>query len=57
MNKSKCTNGYDIRNKYLHGTNVNDEKQYESDYYLILKNIIIIVLKINDDLCLNDTNV
>jgi hypothetical protein len=56
LNKSKFTNGYDIRNRYLHGTNVNDEKQYKSDYYSILKLIIIIVLKINDDLCLNDTN-
>lgn len=54
LNKSKYTNGYDIRNRYLHGTNVNDEKQYESDYYSILKLIIIIVIKINDDLCLAD---
>lgn len=52
LNKSKFTNGYDIRNRYLHGTNVNDEKQYQSDYYLILKVLVIIVLKINDDLCL-----
>lgn len=54
MNKSKFTNGYDIRNKYLHGTNSNDEKQYKSDYFSILKLIIVIVLKINDDLCLKD---
>lgn len=55
LNKSKFTNGYNIRNRYLHGTNVNDKKQYQSDYYAILKLMIIIVLKINDDLCLNDT--
>lgn len=54
LNKSKFINGYDIRNRYLHGTNVNDENQYESDYYSILKLIIIIILKINDDLCLAD---
>lgn len=54
MNKSKFTNGYDIRNRYLHGTNCNDENQYKSDYYSILKLIIVIVLKINDDLCLMD---
>ncbi|MGH0518778.1 hypothetical protein [Bacillus toyonensis] len=52
LNKSKFTNGHDIRNKYLHGTNTNDEKQYESDYYLILKLFVIIVIKINDDLCI-----
>ena len=54
LNKSKFTNGYDIRNRYLHGTNVNDENQYKSDYYSILKLIIIIIIKINDDLCLAD---
>ncbi|WP_144482310.1 hypothetical protein [Bacillus pumilus] len=58
LNKSKFTNGNDIRNKYLHGTNTNDEKQYEIDYYLILKLFVIIVIKINDDLCIkeNDAN-
>lgn len=54
LNKSKFTNGYDIRNRYLHGTNDNNEEKYESDYYSILKIIIIIVLKINDDLFLFD---
>lgn len=51
LNKSKFTNGHDIRNKYLHGTNTNDEKEYEIDYYMILKLFVIIVLKINDDIC------
>ncbi|AUD13659.1 hypothetical protein CW734_08345 [Planococcus sp. MB-3u-03] len=37
LNKSKFTNGHDIRNKYLHGTNTNDEREYEIDYYMILK--------------------
>ncbi|MCM3706422.1 hypothetical protein M3205_11915 [Cytobacillus firmus] len=54
LNKSKFTNGHDIRNKYLHGTNTNDEEQYEIDYYLILKLFVIIVIKINDDLCIKE---
>ena len=54
LNKTKFTNGYDIRNKYLHGTNSNDEKQYEADYYRILKLIVIIIIKINDDLCIKE---
>lgn len=54
LNKSKFTNGHDIRNKYLHGTNSNDEKQYEIDYYIILKLLVIIVIKINDDLCIKE---
>lgn len=54
LNKTKFTNGHDIRNKYLHGTNSNDEKQYESDYYRILKLFVIIIIKINDDLCIKE---
>lgn len=54
LNKSRFTNGHDIRNKYLHGTNTNDENQYEIDYYLILKLFVIIVIKINDDLCIKE---
>ncbi|CEG28965.1 hypothetical protein [Bacillus sp. B-jedd] len=54
LNKAKFTNGHDIRNKYLHGTNTNDEQQYERDYYLILKLFVIIVIKINDDLCIEE---
>ncbi|QUG41259.1 hypothetical protein KD050_18580 [Psychrobacillus sp. INOP01] len=49
FNKSKFTNGNDIKIKYLHGTNTNNEKQYEIDYYTILKMFVIIVIKINDD--------
>lgn len=52
LNKTKFTNGHDIRNKYLHGTNTNDDEQYETDYYSILKLFVIIVIKINDDLCI-----
>lgn len=54
LNKSKFTNGYDLRNSYLHGTNVYDESRHEADYYLILKLLIIIVIKINDELCLKE---
>ena len=53
LNKSRYTNGYDIRNKYMHGTNTNDLKDHEKDYYTILKIIMIIVVKINDDLDIN----
>lgn len=54
LNKAKFTNGHDIRNRYLHGTNSIDEKQYEADYYSILKLIVIIIIKINDDLCIKE---
>lgn len=51
LNKAKFTNGYDLRNCYAHGTHSNDEKQHELDYYIFLRIIIILVVKINDDLC------
>ncbi|WP_312832511.1 hypothetical protein [Sedimentibacter saalensis] len=54
LNKAKFTNGHDLRNRYLHGTNSNNEKQYETDYYSILKLIAIIIIKINDDLCIKE---
>lgn len=54
LNKAKFTNGHDIRNRYLHGTNSNDENQYKVDYYLILKLLVIIIIKINDDLCIKE---
>lgn len=54
LNRSKFTNGYDLRNSYLHGTHSNDMKQHEKDYYTFLKIIIIIIIKINDDLCLSE---
>lgn len=54
LNKAKFTNGYDLRNRYLHGTNVNDENQHEADYYSILKLLIILIIKINDDLCIKN---
>lgn len=50
LNKTKFTNGYDLRNSYLHGTNTNDIKKYEADYFRILKLFVIIILKINDDI-------
>lgn len=54
LNKAKFTNGHDIRNRYLHGTNSNDENQYKVDYYSILKLLVIIIIKINDDLCIKE---
>ncbi len=57
LNKAKFTNGHDIRNRYLHGTNSNDENQYKADYYSILKLLVIIIIKINDDLCIKEDHV
>lgn len=50
LNKKEFTNGYDLRNKYLHGTNTFSEKEHELDYHRLLKLIILTLLKIDDDL-------
>jgi hypothetical protein len=44
------SNGYNLRNRYLHGTNPNNEASNKDDYYKILKILIIIILRINEDL-------
>jgi hypothetical protein len=50
LNKKEFTNGLDLRNKYLHGTNSFSEIEHENDYYTILKIIILTLLKIEDDI-------
>ncbi|MBO0952989.1 hypothetical protein [Fibrella forsythiae] len=50
LNKKEFTNGLDLRNKYLHGTNKSSEKVNEYEYYVLLKLIILMVIKIEDDL-------
>ncbi|HDR7623656.1 TPA: hypothetical protein QCX73_003313 [Bacillus mycoides] len=56
LNNSKFQNGPQLRNKYAHGrlgntTSSNEEINYKN-YLLILKLLIAIVIKINEDFCL-----
>jgi hypothetical protein len=52
LNKSEFTNGLDLRNSYLHGTQATpDEVQkHEYAYFTYLKLLILTLLKIEDDL-------
>jgi hypothetical protein len=56
LNKSEFTNGLDLRNSYLHGTQANpDEVQkHEYAYFTYLKLIILAMLKIDDDLMISN---
>ena len=47
-------NGPKLRNKYAHGIEYleNDEKVHYNNYIILLRLIILLVLKINDDVCL-----
>lgn len=54
LNKSEFTNGRDLRNKYLHGTQATpDEVQkHEYSYFSYLKLVVMAFLKIGDDLAI-----
>ena len=57
LNKSEFTNGLDLRNKYVHGTQANpeDEGSHKYAYYTYLKLIVLALLKIEDDLIIHKT--
>lgn len=54
LNNSEFSNGKAIRNRYIHDSIINDEKTMTEDYYTLLKVMVMIIIKINDDCCLND---
>ncbi|MBQ3100306.1 MAG: hypothetical protein IJC50_04870 [Clostridia bacterium] len=56
LNHAEYTNGLDIRNKYIHGTqqvNINED-EHKKNYMWFLIVFIILSIKINDDFCLNE---
>lgn len=54
LNKAEFTNGLDLRNKYIHDTATTDEERHKDDYIILLKLMIILVIKINEEFCLRD---
>ena len=59
LNKSEFTNGLDLRNSYLHGTQANPDEieKHEYAYFSYLKLLILALLKIEDDLLIcKETN-
>ena len=52
LNKSEFTNGLDLRNSYLHGTQANPDEiqKHEYAYFTYLKLLVLTMLKIDDDL-------
>lgn len=52
FNKSEFDNGLDIRNSYTHGTQRVDENQNKQDYFIFLRIMILIVIKIKEEFCL-----
>lgn len=55
LNNSEFSDGKAIRNRYIHDAIITDERTMTADYYTLLKVMIMIIIKINDDCCLNET--
>ena len=54
LNKSEFSNGLDLRNKYIHDTCTLDENIQLQDYMELLKIMILIIIKINEEFCLKE---
>lgn len=54
VNKSEFSNGLDLRNRYIHDTNSLDKRHQQNDYIVLLKMFVILVIKINEEFCLQD---
>lgn len=54
LNQQEFSNGYDLRNKYLHGSQADrdNENAHYTTYMITLKLMMALVIKINDDFLL-----
>ena len=52
LNKAEYSDGLDLRNKYAHSTYPKDENTQNHDYIELLKIMVLIVTKINEEFCL-----
>lgn len=53
LNKKEFSNGMDLRNKYLHGSNNRTLEVQKMDYLYFLRTLILVLLKLKDDLEVN----
>lgn len=56
LNNENYCNGLELRNQYSHGNGqfISNEKEHEDNYYVFLRVMTILAIKINDEFCLND---
>lgn len=54
LNNSEFSDGKAIRNRYIHDSIISDEETMRADYNTLLKVMVILIIKINDDCCIND---
>lgn len=57
LNKSEFTNGLDLRNSYLHGTQADPDEiqKHEYAYFTYMKLLVLTLLKMDDDLQIFNT--
>ena len=54
LNNSEFSDGKAIRNRYIHDSIVPDNNTMNADYITLLKVMILLIIKINDDCCIYD---
>ena len=55
FNNAEYDNSMDLRNRYAHGNQTLDEDEMQKDYLTMLRMMILLVLKINEEFCLVDS--
>ena len=55
LNKKEFTNGHDLRNKYMHGSNNRTLEIQKNDYRYFLRVVVLMLLKLKDDIELSAT--
>jgi len=55
LNKSEFTDGLDLRNKYLHGTNSYSDEEHQNSYLIYLKLFVLALIKIVNDMAIDAT--
>lgn len=57
LNRKKFINSLDLRNKYDHGTKSSgNEEEHYKNYMILLRLLILVIIKINDDLCVYNSD-
>lgn len=54
LNKSAFCNGLDLRNRYIHDSCPSDENTHIKDYLELLKIMVLIIIKINEEFCMKE---
>lgn len=54
LNQAEYSNGYQLRNKYAHGSYILDEIRQQQDYTELLKIMVLIIIKINEEFCFRE---